>query len=134
MDRRFRALIIEDLLTQGESQEAYGESLVFSKEHPSSGDAWQLLAKSAEANEQPFEADRAWRVITDKAIPTMTIWWEGMFSRVRIRTNSTRPYEACPLIDEIVRSEEHMPANLKGDFEVISAAAGCPTKSAALAD
>ncbi len=134
MDRRFRALIIEDLLTQGESQEAYGESLVFSKEHPSSGDAWRLLAKSAEANEQPFEADRAWRVITDKAIPTMTIWWEGMFSRVRIRTNSTRPYEACPLIDEIVRSEEHMPANLKGDFEVISAAAGCPTKSAALAD
>lgn len=132
MDRRFRALIIEDLLASGESATAYDEARTFTKEHPSSGDAWKLLAKGAEANEQPFEADRAWSVITDKAVPTMTIWWEGMLNRVRIRAHSTRPEEACPLLVEIERSQEHMPANLRPDYEASSAGAQCPTASAAL--
>ena len=132
MDRRFRVLIIEDLLTSGEGETAYDEARAFTKEHPSSGDAWKLLAKGAEANEHPFEADRAWTVITDKAVPTMTIWWEGMLNRVRIRTRSTRPEEACPLLVEIERSQEHMPSNLRADYEASSAGARCPTASAAL--
>lgn len=132
MDRRFRALIIEDLLTTGDHEAAYERARDFTKAHPSSGDAWKLLAKGAEATEQPFEADRAWRVITDKAVPTMSIWWEGMLNRVRIRTASTRPEEACPLLDEIVRSQEHMPESLRPEYETTSAAAACPTASAAL--
>ncbi len=132
MDRRFRALIIEDLLTEGEAETAYEEARAFSKAHPSSGDAWKLLAKGAEANALPFEADRAWSVITDKAVPTMSIWWEGMLSRVRIRGTSTRPEDACPLLDEIVRSKEHMPSTIQAEYESVSAAARCPAASAAV--
>ncbi len=132
MDRRFRAMIIRDLLATDDAETAYKESREFTKAHPSSGDAWKLLAESAEGNEQPFEADRAWSVITDKAVPTMSIWWEGMINRVRIRTHSTRPEDACPLLEEIVRSQEHMPADLKADYEASSTAARCPSANAAL--
>jgi len=62
----------------------------------------------------------------------MSIWWEGMINRVRIRTHSTRPEDACPLLEEIVRSQEHMPADLKADYEASSTAARCPSANAAL--
>lgn len=131
MDRRFRALIIEGLLEQEQHEAAYEEARAFTKAHPGSGDAWQLLARSAEGNELPFEADRAWSVITDKAVPTMSIWWEGMVNRVRIRTNSTRPDQACELLAEVVRSEEHMPADYRDSIATARASAPCPSLEAA---
>ncbi|MEQ8232372.1 MAG: hypothetical protein RLW61_00915 [Gammaproteobacteria bacterium] len=133
MDRRFRNLIIGDLLELGENETAYDEARAYTKEHPSSGDAWQLLARAAEATEKPFEADRAWRVITDKAVPTMSIWWDGMLNRVRIRTHSTRPEEACPLLDELTRSTEHLPENRRETYETVRAEARCPQATAAAA-
>ena len=73
MDRRFRAMMVETLLAQNEVEKAYDEALEFAKIYPTSGDAWKMLANASEASEQPFEADRAWGVITDKAVPTMSI-------------------------------------------------------------
>ncbi|MEQ8663693.1 MAG: hypothetical protein RLW62_22985 [Gammaproteobacteria bacterium] len=131
MDRRFRNLIIGDLLELGEHEQAYDEARAYTKDHPGSGDAWQLLARAAEATDKPFEADRAWRVITDKAVPTMTVWWDGMLNRVRIRTHSTRPEEACPLLDEIARSAEHMPDGHRETYASVRDAARCPQTTAA---
>lgn len=132
MDRRFRALIIEGLLEQEQHETAYDKARDFTKAHPSSGNAWQLLARSAEVTEQPFEADRAWTVITDKAVPTMSIWWEGMMNRVRIRTNSTRPEAACELIDQLVQHQEHLPGNQADALNSARSAVSCATKSAAV--
>ena len=82
--------------------------------------------------DKPFEADSAWSVITDKAVPTMTVWWEGMLSRVRIRSASTRPEEACPLLEEIVRSQEHMPDSFRAEYDAAAGGAACATASAAV--
>ncbi len=130
MDRRLWVLIIKDLMETGENAAAYDEALAFSKAHPASGDAWQLLGQTAELTERPFEADRAWQVITDKAVPTMAIWWDGMLSRVRIRTQSTRPEEACPLIAEMAKSAEFVPGNLKPDLERARAESRCVLETA----
>ncbi|MGR8919254.1 MAG: hypothetical protein ACU85V_06530 [Gammaproteobacteria bacterium] len=134
MDRRFSSLIIEALFEIGDNEAAYAEARAFTKAHPSSGDAWRHLARAAELVDKPFEADSAWSVITDKAVPTMTIWWEGMLSRVRIRTDSTRPEEACPLLEEIARSQEHMPASFRAEYDAAAGGSACPTASAALDD
>jgi len=131
MDRRLRKLIIEGLLERGENEQAYDEARAYTRDHPSSGDAWKLLASSAERTDKPFEADRAWRVITDKAVPTMSIWWEGMLNRVRIRTHSTRPEEACPLLDEIQRSAEHMPETSRETYQEALAESACRQATAA---
>ncbi len=130
MDRRLWVLIIKDLMETGENAAGYDEALAFSKAHPASGDAWQLLGQTAELTERPFEADRAWQVITDKAVPTMAIWWDGMLSRVRIRTQSTRPEEACPLIAEMTKSAEFVPGNLKPELERARAESRCVLETA----
>ena len=132
MDRRFRAMMIETLLEQDEVQPAYDEALDFAKIHPTSGDAWKLLANASEASEQPFEADRAWTVITDKAVPTMTIWWEGMLSRVRIRNHSTRPEAACPLLAEIDQHGEYLPSDFKDELTTAQHNARCEVEKASL--
>jgi hypothetical protein len=130
MDRRLWVLIIKDLMETGENAAGYDEARAFSKAHPASGDAWQLLGQTAELTERPFEADRAWQVITDKAVPTMAIWWDGMLSRVRIRTQSTRPEEACPLIAEMTKSAEFVPGNLKPELERARAESRCVLETA----
>ena len=132
MDRRFRAMMIETLLEQGEVQAGYKEALDFAKIHPTSGDAWKLLANASEASEQPFEADRAWTVITDKAVPTMTIWWEGMLSRVRIRNHSTRPEAACPLLAELDQHGEYLPSSFKDELTTVQSNARCEVEKASL--
>jgi len=63
-------------------------------------------------------------------VPTMTIWWEGMVNRIRIRTHSTRPEEACPLLEETVRSEALLPADRKADYEMARSGARCPATTA----
>ena len=130
MDRRFGMQIIEDLLTRHDAAMANEEARAFIKKYPKSGDAWRLLARSAEAVEQPFEADRAWNVITDKAVPTMPIWWEGMLSRVRIRTKSNRPDEACPLLKQLEKHQQYLPAEFKSEFSTARGAARCTTVQA----
>jgi len=125
MDRRFAILIIEGMLEKKQAPAALEEARAFVKQYPKSGDAWKLLARSSEAAELPFEADRAWRVITDKAVPTMPIWWEGMLSRVRIRSAANRPDEACPLIAETVKHQQYLPADFKQRFATARAGASC---------
>jgi hypothetical protein len=127
MDRRFAILIIEDLLTKKDGAAANEEARAFIKQYPKSGDAWRLLARSSEAVDQPFEADRAWNVITDKAAPTMAIWWEGMLSRVRIRTKSNRPDEACPLLKQLQKQQQYLPADFKAEFNAATGGAQCAT-------
>ncbi|MCA8976901.1 MAG: hypothetical protein KDC98_19415 [Planctomycetes bacterium] len=134
MDKRVRSLIIEALIETGDDATAYDEARAFTKQHPSSGDAWSLLARTAEAVDKPFEADSAWQVITDKAVPTMAIWWEGMLNRIRIRNNSTRPEESCPLFDEMAKSLDYLPADRKSEYESVRAAARCGTQTAAAAE
>ena len=132
MDRRFSVMLVESLLEQGDAQEAYAEALDFAKQHPTSGDAWKLLANASEASEQPFEADRAWGVITNKAVPTMPVWWEGMLSRVRIRADSTRPEQACPLLAELDQHSEYLPANFTDEFTSAQGNSHCETAEASL--
>jgi len=127
MDRRFAMLLIEDLLLKKDGATANEQARAFIKQYPKSGDAWRLLARSSEAVDQPFEADRAWNVITDKAVPTMPIWWEGMLSRVRIRTLSNRPDEACPLLKQLEKQQQYVPAEFKAQFSAARSGAQCAT-------
>ena len=131
MDRRFAMLIIEDLLINKDATAANEQARAFIKQYPKSGDAWRLLARSSEAVDQPFEADRAWNVITDNAVPTMPIWWEGMLSRVRIRTKSNRPDEACPLLKQLEKQRSYLPAEFKAQFSAARGGAQCATARAA---
>lgn len=119
IDRRFYRLIVESLLSVNNREAAREKALVFTREHPSSGDAWRLLARAAELTGDPFAADKAWSVITDKVLPTSDIWWEGMLNRVRIRSGSTRPEQACPLLEQLQHRAGHLPENQKTAYETI---------------
>jgi hypothetical protein len=125
MDRRVRRLIIESLISLENNKEAYEQARIFARTYPSSGDAWRLLAHSAELINKPYEADRSWGIITDKAVPTMLIWWEGMLNRVRIRTRSTRPEQACSLLEELESRVEYLPGSHKIEYETVLAESGC---------
>lgn len=125
MDRRFRALITQGLLDLGDVKGGYDEARTFAKLYPTSGDAWQLLAQAAEANDQPIEADRAWSVITDKAIPTMPVWWQGMLTRVRLRLASTRPADACKLLVKVVQQREYLPKEHAEAFAAVEKSPQC---------
>lgn len=125
IDRRFYRLIIENLLSLDSQEAAHKKALAFTREHPSSGDAWRLLARTAELTGDPFTADKAWSVITDKVLPTSDIWWEGMLNRVRIRSGSTRPEQACPLLELLQRRAGHLPESQKTTYETILEDAQC---------
>ena len=125
IDRRFYRLIIESLLSMNNQDAAHQKALAFSQEHPSSGDAWRLLARTAELTGDPFTADRAWGVITDKVLPTSGIWWEGMLNRVRIRSGSPRPEQACPLLEVMQRRAGQVPESQKPEFEILLEGTGC---------
>ncbi len=125
MDRRFRVLIIEGELDNGQIEGAYAAAKLFTKEHVTSGDGWRLFAKAAEAMGKPFESDRAWKAITDKAIPPMDVWWEGMISRARLRVQGNRPEEGCLIMMETKRSIKYLPSKLRKDYDMISASLQC---------
>jgi tetratricopeptide (TPR) repeat protein len=127
MDRRFRVVIIEGMLDSGETNEAYLMAKEFTKEHVTSGDGWRLFAKAAQALGKPFESDRAWKAITDKAIPTMPVWWEGMISRAGLRLDSNRPDEACQLFVEAKRSIKYLPNKFKSNYKALSDSLTCET-------
>lgn len=119
IDRRFYRFIIENLLSINNREAAHEKALAFTREHPISGDAWRLLARTAELTGDPFTADKAWSVITDKVLPTSDIWWEGMLNRVRIRSGSTRPEQACPLLEQLQHRAGHLPESQKTTYETI---------------
>lgn len=119
IDRRFYRLIIESFLSINDRDAAHEKALAFSREHPGSGDAWRLLARTAELTGDPFTADRAWSVITDKVLPTSDIWWEGMVNRVRIRSGSPRPEQACSLLEVMQRRAGHLPESQKTAYEAM---------------
>ena len=119
IDRRFYRLIIESLLSRNDQHAAHEKALAFAREHPGSGDAWRLLARTAELTGDPFAADSAWSVITDQVLPTSDIWWEGMVNRVRIRSGSPRPEQACPLLEVMQRRAGHLPESQKTAYETI---------------
>ena len=125
MDRRFRVLIIEGELDSGRPEVAYAAAKLFTQEHVSSGDGWRLFAKTADAMGKPFESDRAWKAITDKAIPPMDVWWEGMIGRARLRLEGNRPEEGCLLIMETVRSIKYLPSKLKTEYDAVSTSLDC---------
>ena len=117
MDRRFYGLIIESLVSLVDYEAAHKKALAFTREHSNSGDAWRLLARTAELTGDPFTADKAWSVITDKTLPSTDIWWEGMLNRVRIRSGSTRPEQACPLLALLRHRTGHLPDSHKTAYQ-----------------
>ena len=119
MDRRFYSLIIESLLSLVDYKAAHEKALAFTRDHSNSGDAWRLLARTSELTDDPFTADKAWSVITDKSVPSTDIWWEGMLNRVRIRSGSTRPEQACPLLEILQHRTDHLPEGQKTAYETI---------------
>ena len=60
MDKRIWSTVIDSMLASDQNESAYSESIKFTKDYPSSGDAWRLLGRSAEKVDKPFEADKAW--------------------------------------------------------------------------
>lgn len=132
LDRRFYSLIIEGLITLNDQDAAYEKARIFTREHSNSGDAWRLLARTAELTSNPFEADRAWRVITDKVLPTTVTWWEAMLNRARIRSASTRPEQACPLLEELQRRVKYLPESQKAAYETILESSLCRRISASV--
>ena len=125
IDRRFYRLIIESFLSINDQDAAHEKALAFSREHPNSGDAWRLLARTAEMTGDPFAADRAWGVITDKVLPASDTWWEAMLNRVRIRSGSPRPEQACPLLEVLQRRAGHLPESQKTAYETIMEETQC---------
>ena len=116
------------MLASDQNESAYSESIKFTKDYPSSGDAWRLLGRSAEKVDKPFEADKAWGVITKKAIPTQEVWWEGMISKARIRS-TRRLDQACSLMRKMKRSEEYLPKKLKNDYGKLITNLDCSVES-----
>lgn len=119
MDRRFRKLIIEGLIYTEDINQAYEQAQIYIRDYPNSGDAWRFLARSAELMQKPYEADWAWRVITEKLTPKMVIWWEGMLGRARIRNNSSRSEQTCSLLESLRHNVEYLPVEYKSDYESV---------------
>ncbi|MEM7540501.1 MAG: hypothetical protein AAF384_02825 [Pseudomonadota bacterium] len=112
MDRRLRKLIVDLLIELDRDEEAYNEAKAFVDVHKNSGDGWMLLGRTAAATDKPFEADRAWSVVTDRATPVNIIWWEGMLGRFGVRAQSTRPESACQLAAQMAQHQEHVPQSV----------------------
>lgn len=125
MDRRFRRLIIESLIVTENSAAAYEDARDFSQTYSNSGYAWRLLGRTAELTDRPFEADKAWSVITKSALPTTDMWWEGMLNRARIRAASTRPEQACPLVEELKVRSQYLPAFYKVEYKTLLETSSC---------
>jgi hypothetical protein len=125
VERRLRLLSIESLLALNRVDEAYGAARGFVGKYPSSGNGWMLLARAAERSGEWIDADRAWRVITDRTPPGVESWWQGMVKRAEIRAASTRPESACDLRTELEPLRTQIPAALRTRFEAAFATGAC---------
>ena len=110
MERRFRVMEIDGMLGLGQYEQSYEAAKSFLALYPRAGDGWRVLALSAGKIGKPFEADNAWKTITERADPRRELWWEGMLSRAEIRVASTRPKAACEIIEEIAARKSQMPS------------------------
>jgi tetratricopeptide (TPR) repeat protein len=113
MERRFRVMEIDAMLALGQYEQSYDAAKSFLELYPRAGDGWRVLAVAAGKTGKPFEADNAWKTITERADPRRDLWWEGMLSRAEIRAASTRPKAACEIIEEIVARKSQMPKALE---------------------
>lgn len=121
MERRFRVMEIDAMLALEQYEQAYDAAKEFLALYPRAGDGWRVLAVSAGKIGKPFEADNAWKTITERADPRRELWWEGMLSRAEIRAASTRPKAACEIIEEISARKTQMPKGLSARVSELTA-------------
>lgn len=133
MERRFRIMEIDGMLALEQYEQAYEASKKFLELYPRAGDGWRVLAVSAGKTGKPFEADSAWKTITERADPRRELWWEGMLSRAEIRAASTRPKAACEILDELSARKSQMPAGLNSKVEAVSKAVNAKSGCAVVA-
>ena len=124
-DSRFRIILVEALLELERYAEAYDAAKAFREAYPKAGDAYRLFALAAEKTERELEADRAWKIITERSDPRREIWWEGMLRRLEIRAGSTRPEAACDVLVEVDSRVELMPPALKSQVEALRGSLSC---------
>lgn len=125
MERRFRIIQIEALLELERYADAYDAAKSFREAYPKAGDAYRLFALAAEKTEREIEADRAWKIITERSDPRREIWWEGMLHRIEIRAGSTRPQSACDVLVEVDSRMELMPPAVKPKVEALRGSLPC---------
>jgi hypothetical protein len=125
MEQRFKMIVIEALLELEQFPNAYEKARLFREAYPALADGYRLFALAAAKTDRPFEADSAWRAITDRTDPRREMWWEGMLQRAHIRGQSTRPESSCEVLSEIESRSEFMPAEIKPQVEVLRASLPC---------
>lgn len=130
MERRFRIVLIEALLELERYADAYDAAKAFREAYPKAGDAYRLFALAAEKTERELEADRAWKIITERADPRREMWWEGMLHRLQIRAGSTRPEAACVVLVEVDSRAELMPATVKSQVDALRGSLPCGERRA----
>ena len=131
MERRFRIMEIDSMLALAQYEQAYEASKNFLDLYPRAGDGWRVLAVSAGKTGKPFEADSAWKTITERADPRRELWWEGMLSRAEIRAASTRPKAACQILEELTARKSQMPAGLNTKVDAVTKAVNLKSNCAA---
>ncbi len=125
MERRFKIILIEAMLDLEQYAEAYEQAKQFREAYPKAGDAYRLFAIAAAKTDRPIEADRAWRIITDRADPRREVWWDAMLQRIEIRAGSTRPKAACEVLSEVDARAPLMPAAVAPKFEALRGTLPC---------
>ncbi|MDA0823346.1 MAG: hypothetical protein O3C28_13120 [Proteobacteria bacterium] len=126
MEQRFKMIMIEALLDLDQFSDAYDQARLFREAYPALADGYRLFALAAAKTDRPFEADSAWRAITDRTDPRRDMWWEGMLHRAHIRAESTRPESTCEVLAEIESRIEFMPPAIKPQVEDLRGSLTCP--------
>jgi len=129
MERRFRIILIEAMLELEQFTEAYDAAKAFRTAYPKAGDAYRLFALAAQNTDRAIEADKAWKIITERSDPRREIWWEGMLNRIEIRAGSTRPKAACDVLLEVDSRIELMPAAVKPKVEALRGSLPCGSQA-----
>ena len=129
MAQRFEMLEIDTLSELGQFENAYASAKRFRDAYPKLADAYRLFALAATKTDRPFEADRAWRAITERTDPRRDVWWEGMLQRVEIRATSTRPESRCEVLSEIELRTEFMPTKFQPEVERILGRFACESET-----
>lgn len=127
MERRFKIILIEGMLELEQYADAYEQARQFREAYPKAGDAYRLFALAAAKTDRPIEADRAWRIITDRSDPRRERWWEAMLQRIEIRADSTRPQAACEILAEVDTRIELMPSTMAPRVEALRGTLACQT-------
>ncbi|MFT4564599.1 MAG: hypothetical protein ACI9BW_004368 [Gammaproteobacteria bacterium] len=125
MEQRFKMIEIDALFELAQFSDAYEKAQSFRQAYPTVADGYRLLALAAAKIDRPFEADRAWRAITDRTDPRRDMWWEGMLHRAHIRAESTRPESSCEVLSELESKIEFMPPAIEPQLEALRGSLSC---------